>query len=302
MGTNNDSPIALNGLTKNFGNLTAVDHLTFSVTPGEVLGFLGPNGAGKTSTMRMLTGLSAPTSGDATVLGFDVRDRSTDMLARIGYIPGSLELYENQTGTQLLNFVSRIRKQDYSASINELAERLHVDLHRKIKDLSKGNRQKVGVIAAFMHNPDVLILDEPTSGLDPLVKREFELMLAEAKERGAAILLSSHILSEVEHLSSRVAIIDRGKLLMLDSMAELRKHAVHRIEFGFISPPSATRFQMLTEVRDVQVFGHRITCEIAGEDTNILKLAAELGATSVRTDEPNLDDIFLDLIEKGAIT
>lgn len=300
MGTQPDAPIQLNELTKSFGNLTAVDHLTFSIEQGEALGFLGPNGAGKTSTMRILAGLSTPTNGSATVLGFDVRDRSIDMLARIGYIPGSLELYDNQTGTQLLNFFSRVRKQDYSASINELAERLNVDVNRKIKDLSKGNRQKVGVIAAFMHNPDVLILDEPTSGLDPLVKREFESMLAEAKERGAAILLSSHILSEVEHLSNRVAIIDRGKLLLLDYMSELRKRALHRIEFTFNAPQSTAEFLGLPEVRTAEAIGNRILCEIAGEETQVLKLAVSLGAQSVRTDEPNLDEIFLDLIEKGA--
>lgn len=298
-GDTSSSAIELQGLTKQFGSLTAVDNLSLTVRAGEVLGFLGPNGAGKTTTMRMLTGLISPMSGSASILGFDIRNREPEMLGRIGYLPGTLALYENLSSRDFFDFIARIRKRDCSTQINKLAERLRLDLEPHIHDLSKGNRQKVGVIAAFMHEPDVLILDEPTSGLDPLMQREFEAMLDEAKQRGAAVLLSSHVMSEVENLSDRVAIIDNGRLLLLDTVSALKLKALHRAEFTFAEPVDVAAFAHLEGVRAVKAINNRILIEVAGTETAMLRKAADLGALSVRTEEPNLDEIFLSLLANG---
>jgi ABC-2 type transport system ATP-binding protein len=291
--------VQLENLTKVFGKLTAVDNLTLNVAPGEVLGFLGPNGAGKTTVMRMLIGLLKPTSGEASILGFDVQKRDPKMLARIGYLPGTLRLYENLTSQEFLQFMAKMRKRNCDAQVANLAERLQLDLRRHIHDLSKGNLQKVGVIAAFMHEPDVLILDEPTSGLDPLMQREFEGMLDEAKARGAATLLSSHVMSEAETLGTRIAIINRGKLLMLDDMAELKLKTLKRLEFTFGSEVGPEQFRPLDGVRTAEGSGNRIRLEVIGAETELLRKAAELGAISVRSEEPGLDEIFLNLIANG---
>ena len=291
--------IQLENLTKAFGKLKAVDDLSLSIAPGEVLGFLGPNGAGKTTTMRMLVGLLKPTSGAATILGFDVSKRNPKMLARIGYLPGSLNLYENLTGHEFLSFVSKVRRQDCSQQISALANRLDLDLHKHLHDLSKGNRQKVGVVAAFMHQPEVLILDEPTSGLDPLMQREFEGMLAEAKSRGAATLLSSHVMSEVENLSDRVAIIEHGRLRMLDRVASLKEKALHRLEFTFDHAVAETEFANIDGVRGTHAVGNWILLEVTGSEAEVLAKAAALGAVGVKSEEPSLDEIFLGLIGNG---
>lgn len=300
MGTHETAEsVHLENLTKVFGKLTAVDNLSLTVAPGEVLGFLGPNGAGKTTVMRMLIGLLKPTTGSAAILGFDVHNRDPAMLARIGYLPGTLRLYENLTGREFLNFAARMRKRNCDLQISDLADRLQLDLRRHIHDLSKGNLQKVGVIAAFMHNPDVLILDEPTSGLDPLMQREFEGMLDEAKKRGAATLLSSHVMSEAETLATRIAIINQGKLLMLDDISKLKLKTLKRVEFTFTSEVDAAQFMGLGGVRSAEVIDKRLRCEVIGAETELLKRAASLGAIAVRSEEPGLDEIFLSLIENG---
>ena len=291
--------IELLGLTKKFGSLTAVEDLNLSVKPGEVMGFLGPNGAGKTTAMRILIGLLAPTSGTAKILGYDVRDRSKEMLARVGYLPGVLELYEHLTGKEFLHFVSRIRGKNCDKQIKSLSNRLDIDLKVHIHDLSRGNRQKIGVVAAFMHNPEVLILDEPTSGLDPLVQREFEGILDEATAQGAAVLLSSHFLSEVELLSNRIAIIHKGKLLLVDEMDNLRNKALRRVEFSFDKQIDSSAFKALPSVTKVVEIDHRVLLEVMGSETELLRLAANLGASSVRTEETNLDEIFVGLIDNG---
>lgn len=295
----NSSVIELRSLTKAFGSLVAVDNLSLSVSAGEVLGFLGPNGAGKTTTMRMLTGLIAPTSGSATIKGFDIRDRKPEMLAEIGYLPGTLALYETMSARDFFNFLARMRSRDCSAKIGELAERLKLDLRPHIHELSKGNRQKVGVISAFIHEPSVLILDEPTSGLDPLMQREFECMLDEVKSRGAAVLLSSHVMSEVENLSDRVAILHQGRLLLLDTVTALKLKALQRAEFHFDKPVSPSEFESVQGVKSVKAIANRIVIETTGNQATILRTAADLGAISVRTEEPSLDEIFLALLANG---
>lgn len=220
--------ISLQGLTKYYGRDLGVADVTFDVFPGEVIGFLGPNGAGKTTTMRCLVGLLNITSGRAEILGQEVGVTATGLRARIGYLPGSPALYKNLTGLEYLKFLAKMRGIDCTEQIYSMAERFDLDSGRRIHELSKGNQQKIAVIAAFMHKPDVLILDEPTSGLDPIVQREFSAIVDEMQTRGAAILLSSHVLSEVEHLADRVVIVNAGKqLLVQENLAVKREDDSH---------------------------------------------------------------------------
>jgi ABC-2 type transport system ATP-binding protein len=291
--------IALAGLTKFYGRQLGVVDITFDVEPGEVFGFLGPNGAGKTTTIRMLMGLLRITRGRATVLGQDVATAPPSLLARIGYLPGALALYRNLTGREYLRYTARMRRLDLDARIDGLAERLNLDLGRHLHDLSRGNQQKVGVIQAFMHDPDVLILDEPTSGLDPLVQREFEGMLREACERGAAVLLSSHILAEVEQQADRVAIVDGGRLLVVERIGTLKLRALRTIDLHFPADVPIERFRALPSVAAVEGSGRHLTCSVVGGENELLRVAVDLGVETVRTQEPSLEDVFMSLVTGG---
>lgn len=293
-----ESAISLRGLTKFYGKQRGIEGLTFDVAAGEAFGFLGPNGAGKTTAIRVLLGLLRPTSGAATILGADCwsdyRVRSL-----VGYLPGSLALYRNMTVQAYLSLMMRMREIDCSAYASALCERLALDPSRRIHDLSKGNRQKVGVVQAFMHSPDVLILDEPTSGLDPIVQRDFEELLREHRSRGAAVLLSSHVLSEVEHLAEQVAIIDHGRLVVVEHIRELKARAVRTLDLEFSTPVSPQHFNALTGVSDVSAHGTTLTCTITGSEAEVLRAALEHGLVSVSSHEPSLEDIFLALIDGG---
>lgn len=298
MPINTKASIELNKLTKRYGTSRGIEDVTFTVAPGEVLGFLGPNGAGKTTAMRVLMGLITKTSGDARVLGFDATKRNPLMLARMGYLPGSFSAYKNLTATEYLKFFSQMRGIDCHRQIHHLAERLDLNLDRHIHDLSKGNRQKVGLVQAFMHTPDVLILDEPTSGLDPLVQHEFEMMLDEAKDRGVAVLLSSHVLSDVEYLANRVAIISEGKLVLVDEINNLKRRALRRIEMTYPGEVSAQQFVNIPGVTEAHAIGHRVIVTVEGLETEVIKKAAELGAEMMTTHETSLDEIFFTAISE----
>lgn len=286
-------------LTKYYGRDLGVADLTFEVYPGEVFGFLGPNGAGKTTAMRALVGLLMITSGRAEILGVDVSSATPEIRRRIGYLPGSPSLYENLTGLEHLLFLSRMRGVDCTREIKSIAQRLDLDLHRHIHDLSRGNQQKVGVIQAFMHQPDILILDEPTSGLDPIVQREFAVLVDEAQSRGAAVLLSSHVLSEVEHLADRVVIINAGKQLLVDEISRLKERTVRSIDLFFTSPVAKDIFSEITGVKEVRVYGNRVNCTVIGAENELLRSAVEHGVESVQTHESSLDDIFFSIISGG---
>jgi ABC-2 type transport system ATP-binding protein len=290
--------ISLRNLTKFYGKQRGIEGLTFDVAPGEAFGFLGPNGAGKTTAIRVLLGLLRPTSGEALVLGAhawsDYKVRS-----RVGYLPGSLAVYTSMRVDAYLELMMRMREVDCSVAASRLCERLALDPSRRIHDLSKGNRQKVGVVQAFMHSPDVLILDEPTSGLDPLVQREFEELLREHRNRGAAVLLSSHVLSEVEHLAEQVAIIDRGRLVVVEHIRDLKARAVRTLDLEFSSPVDSQIFAQLPGVSDAESHGVTITCTMTGSEADVLRTALEHGLISVSSHEPSLEDIFLALIDGG---
>ena len=291
--------ISLQGLTKYYGRDLGVADVTFDVFPGEVIGFLGPNGAGKTTTMRALVGLLNMTSGRAQILGQEVGVSSTRLRAEIGYLPGSPALYANLTAREHLKFLAKMRRIDCDEQINSISERFDLDLSRHIHELSKGNQQKVAVIQAFMHKPRVLILDEPTSGLDPIVQREFSAIVDERQKDGAAILLSSHVLSEVEHLADRVVIVSDGKQLLVEEISRLKEKTVRTIDLYFRSDISASIFDGILGVRDLRVYGNRVTCTVVGGENYLLRRAVENGLETVQTHESSLDDIFFSLVSGG---
>ena len=296
MATSSGTGISLESLTKRYGKDVGVEELTFDVHRGEVVGFLGPNGAGKSTAMRALMGLLKITSGSAQILGVDVSSASPALRSSIGYLPGSPSFYNNLTAGQFLNFLANLRRVDCSDEIELLAKRLKLDLSRRIKAQSKGNRQKVGLIQALMHKPDVLILDEPTSALDPLVQHEFSELMDEAKQRGTAVLLSSHVLSEVEQLADRVVIINAGKLLRVSDMDTLQHRTVQAMVLTFASPVPAHVFLPVPGVRDAQSRGTYITLNVIGPVTEVLRTAVANGVVRIQTSEPSLDDIFYSIV------
>ena len=296
MDTNSTAGISLDALTKRYGKDVGVENLTFDVQRGEVVGFLGPNGAGKSTAMRALMGILKITSGNAQILGVDVRGASPALHSSIGYLPGSPSFYNNLSAGDFLTFLANLRRVDCSDQIESLATRLKLDLSRRIKSQSKGNRQKVGLIQALMHKPDVLILDEPTSALDPLVQHEFSELMDEAKQRGAAVLLSSHVLSEVEHLADRVVIINAGRLLRVSDMDTLQHRTVQAMALTFATPVPVHTFLPVPGVRDAQARGSHITLNVIGPVTEVLRTAVAHGVIRIQTSEPSLDDIFYSIV------
>ncbi|GAA1004792.1 ABC transporter ATP-binding protein [Acrocarpospora pleiomorpha] len=279
------------GLTKFYGQRRGLEDLDLSIQPGEVFGYLGPNGSGKTTTIRLLLDVIRPTRGRATVLGLDPGDAK--VRARIGYLPGELALAGRERAGQYLRFLADARGGVAQARIDELAERLEADLSVPMGKLSKGNKQKVGLIQAFMHRPEFLILDEPTSGLDPLVQQEFLAMVREVRADGRTVLMSSHVLAEVEHVSDRVGIVRSGRLVAVEEVAALREKAVRRIELHFDAPVPQEAFEGLPGVRDLKVAGASVTCTIDGRPDALIKAAARFTVVHLVSAEPDLEEIFL---------
>lgn len=296
--------LELHDLTKAYGRTLGIDGITLQMESGEVLGLLGPNGAGKTTLMRILVGLIRPSSGSAIVLGQDIRTRGRGPISvrsDIGYLPGTLAMYRNLTGHAFLSLFARLRSRDCADEIATLSRRLDADLTRRIGDLSRGNAQKLGVIAAFMHRPVLLILDEPTSGLDPLVQREFEALLIEHRDRGGSALLSSHMLSEVEHQADRVAILHRGHLLAVQSIESLRSTAMRSLELDFPDAVPASAFTSVPGVLQVEAHGNSLVCSVRGSETEVLKAAVAHRVHTVHSHEPSLEEAFLSIIAEKEV-
>lgn len=294
--------LSLQGLTKYYGEQRGVEDITFDVRPGEVMGFLGPNGSGKTTVMRMLMGLLHITRGRAEILGKQVSISRPEVRKSVGYLPGTLGLHKNQTVQQYLTYMAEMRGIDCTKSIRSLCDRLSINTQRNIGDLSKGTKQKVGVIQAFMHQPRVLILDEPTSGLDPIVQREFEAILGEARDHGAAVLLSSHVMHEVEVLASRVAIINEGQLLVVDDVTNLKAKTLRTLKLHFPQPVDPFLFTSVPEVRGAVAIGNSIECEVLGTETNVLRVAVDHNVISVESHDPTLEDIFVTTTEVNHVS
>ncbi len=280
-------------LTKYYGRRRGVEDLNLEVRPGEVFGFLGPNGAGKTTTIRLLLDLIRPTRGRLRVLGLDPRTQGVQLRRRVGYLPGELAMEGRQTAGELLEFYAHLRGGVDRRWLGDLVERLDLDRSQRIGSLSKGNKQKVGLVQAFMHRPDLLILDEPTSGLDPLMQREFLALVRQARERGQTVFMSSHVLAEVQEAADRVGIIRAGRLITVEEVHALRGRALRRVEITFDVPVPAEAFCGLPDVRDVQVEGATLRCVVDGRADALVKAASKFPVMGLRSEEPDLDEIFV---------
>jgi ABC-2 type transport system ATP-binding protein len=280
-------------LTKSYGRRRGVSGVNLAIRRGEVFGYLGPNGAGKTTTIRTLLDMIRPTRGRASIFGLDTQQASLAIHQRVGYLPGELELYENMTGAEVLRYLGHLRGGVAPHRVQELAERLDSDLSRPVKTLSHGNRQKIGLIAAFMHQPELLVLDEPTLGLDPLVQQAFYRLLAEVKAEGRTVFLSSHILPEVERVCDRVGIIREGKIIAEEDVAALKARALRRLEIHFAQPVPPEAFAGITGVRDLTVEDSLLRCTVMGSLDALVKAAAQFEVLNVVSHEPSLEEIFL---------
>jgi beta-exotoxin I transport system ATP-binding protein len=285
--------IATRGLSKDFGAGRGLFELELDVQRGEIFGFLGPNGAGKTTTMRLLLDLIRPTAGSARVLGLDTRKRSLEIRRRVGFLPGDLALYPRLTGRRLLDYLAQVRGGVDHRLRDSLTERFDAELDRPVRELSTGSRQKIGLIQAFMHEPELLILDEPIAGLDPLVQRSFHALLGEVSAEGRTVLLSSHTLSEVERVTHRLAILREGRLVVVDSLENLRGIAVQRLEIEFAAPVPVEEFRALAGVRDAQLERSTLTVSFEGSADAVVKMAASHDVRAIRPREDGLEDIFL---------
>ncbi|MFI1460941.1 ABC transporter ATP-binding protein [Nocardia carnea] len=284
--------IELNGLTKTYGSSRGLVELSLSVEQGEVFGYLGPNGAGKSTTIRLLLDLIRPTGGSARVLGLDPRADAVALHERIGYLAGDFVAPGRQKVGATLRFLAALRGGAGAERIDALCERLELDQSKQISALSKGNRQKVGLVQAFMHEPELLILDEPTSGLDPLAQQIFLDMVVEAAAGGQTVFMSSHIMSEVEAVADRVAIIREGRLVALDTVAGLRADAVRDVEVTFTGPVDTAAFTGLSGVADVRIVGSTLRCQVTGSPDALLRALAGHHVAGLLVTEPALEDLF----------
>ena len=280
-------------LTKFYGQARGIVDVDLAVEQGEVFGFLGPNGAGKTTTIRLLLDLIRPTRGDARVFGLDATRDAVAIHRRIGYVPGEFALYDRLTGKQTLEYFANLRGGVDPAYQASLIERFELDPSRRFREYSKGNKQKVGVIIALQHRPELLVLDEPTAGLDPLVQQTFFVTLREAVGDGTTVFLSSHILSEVEKSCDRVAIIREGRIVKLDTVEGLRDLAHHQVELRFAGPVPEAEFAALPGVSDVVLDDHVLRMRVAGAITPVVQAAARYELLDFVSREPSLEETFL---------
>jgi len=295
-----DPIIRTEGLTKRYGHARGIDDLDLEVRPGEVFGFLGPNGAGKTTTIRTLLDFIRPTSGRALLFGLDSRRDSLAIRRRLGYLPGELTLYDSLSGVELLTYFAHLRGLPSIDSGRRVAERLDCDLTREIKALSHGNRQKLGLVQALMGDPELVIFDEPTLGLDPLVQAVFFELVDELRAAGRTLFVSSHNLPEIQRICDRVGIIRQGRLLAVETVSDLKRRALRRLELRFTEPVSAERFARVPGVRDLVVDGPNLSCIVTGSVDPILRAALELRVEDMISHEPSLEEIFLAFYGNGA--
>jgi len=286
-----DPAIRTEGLTKRFRAFEALSSLDLVVEPGEVVGYLGPNGAGKTTTIRLLLDLARPSAGRAEIFGLDTRRDAVAVHRRVAYVPGEATLWPSLTGSETLHLLGRVHGRLDPGYRDELVGRFQLDPNKKVRAYSKGNRQKLSLIAAFMTRAELLVLDEPTSGLDPLMEQVFRECIVEAKGRGQTVLLSSHILSEVEVVCDRVAILRAGRLVETGTLAELRHLAALSVEATVRGP--VPDLSGVPGVTDLRVDGNRLRCQVLGPVEPLLAALAGAGVEKLLSREPSLEELFL---------
>ena len=287
-------------LTKYYGKYRGIIDVDLEVAEGEAFGFLGPNGAGKTTMIRTLLDHIRPTSGRATVFGIDTTADPVAIHRRLGYLPGEFALYDKLTGGQTLEYFANLRGGVDKTYQRSLIERLDVDTTRRFREYSKGNKQKIGLVIALQHRPDLLLLDEPTSGLDPLIQQVFYEVIREAKAEGRTVFLSSHILSEVEKTCDRVAIIRDGKLARVDRTESLRDLAHHTVELVFTGPVPAAEFEAIPGVSDVHAADHVLRMRVSGNIAPVVRAASKYELSDFVSREPSLEETFLAEYGKAA--
>lgn len=285
-------PISTTDLTKFYGTHRGISGVSLDINEGEVFGLLGPNGAGKTTCIRIFLDFIRPSSGSATVLGMDSRSDSVEIRRNVGYLPGDFITYEKLTAEELLQYFANLRG-GHLRKAKVLAERFDLDLSRKIGELSRGNRQKVGLIQAFMSDPKLLILDEPTTGLDPLLQQEFHTLVLEEAEAGKTLFVSSHVLPEVEVICDRVGIIREGSIVAVEEVATLRKQTVTKIEIEFGQAISKAEFEGVDGVSEVTIKDHHLSCNVTGSVDSLIKLAARHTVVNIQSGHPALEEVFL---------
>ena len=285
--------IRTDGLTKYYGRARGIVDVDLEVWTGEIFGFLGPNGSGKSTTIRILLDLIRPTSGSAEVMGMDAQAETVQVRRSVGYLPGEASFYQELSGNAFLDLVARVGNRE-TPRRGELLERLELDASRRIARYSRGMKQKLAAVAALQHDPELLILDEPTSGLDPLVQQEFYAILREFSARGRTVFFSSHVLSEVERLCDRVAVIRDGRIVTVDEISALREKMVRRLEVTFAEPVAAGRLEV-PGAEVVSADGRRVTMTVTGGLDGLIKRIAQFEIVDLEFDRPSLEQTFLEL-------
>ena len=293
----NNNILKIEEFTKSYRDVVAVQDLTLEVERGEIYGFLGPNGAGKTTTIRTILNFVSPTSGNISVFGLDsVRD-SIKIKKNIGYLAGDISLFENMKGTDALKYLTRLGKKSNWAYINELTERFEAILDRKIGSLSKGNKQKIGLIQAFMHKPDLIILDEPTSGLDPLMKQVFYDLILEIKNSGKTVFISSHDLTEVQKICDRAGFIKDGLLVASENIKNSVDINLRRYTVQFLKPPAENILDGVSGVTEIITKGTQLTFTVRGEVGDAINAISENNPIDLQEEETSLEDLFMKYYE-----
>ena len=287
--------IEIRHLNKSYGKARGIVDVDLSIEEGEIFGFIGPNGAGKSTTIRSLLNLIHPNSGSATIFGLDTQKDSVAILKDIGYLPSEVFYYENMKVKDLLNYSASFYKKDCSKRIIELAEYFELDLNRKIDDCSYGNKKKVGIIQGLLHSPKLIILDEPTGGLDPLMQKKFFNLIKEENKKGTTVLFSSHILSEVQNVCDRVAIIKEGRIVKVEKISSLRENSYKKIILEGHFPDEIA----LKGLSNLEVIDNNATFLYQGSINELLKYLATLDLSNAQIVEPDLEEIFMHYYQEG---
>ncbi len=291
-------------LTKDYGAERGLFDLDLQVSQQEVFGYLGPNGSGKTTTIRLLMGMIRPTTGSAHVFGLDCVRDAVEVKRKVGYLPGDVPQFGSLRGSEIVAYLGGMRGGVDRRVVRSIAQRFDLDLSRRFREYSSGNKQKLAIVLAFMHSPDLLILDEPTSGLDPLNQQEFYALLREARDAGATVFLSSHVLSEVEHVCDRVGILRSGRLVKVAELEELRHMRVHRVEMQFAENEDVpeTRLRTAPGVDNVTVNGNLVLCTVHGSFDGLLDAISGSRVTDLVSTEPSLEEFFLSFFSEPKLT